>query len=68
MLKQAVTQIGTTDPAKLTAAFESISYEGICGSYKTDANHNMSTTVTVVNFPNGTPTVVKAESGLTSPQ
>jgi branched-chain amino acid transport system substrate-binding protein len=53
LLKAAVEKAGTTEPKALAKALADVTYDGICGTYKADANHNMIHNVPVVNFPDG---------------
>jgi branched-chain amino acid transport system substrate-binding protein len=41
---------GSLAPADIVKGLEQVSYDGVCGSYKSDAEHNMSHTMYIVQF------------------
>ena len=41
---------GSLAPADITKGLETASYAGVCGTYKSDAEHNLSHTMYVVQF------------------
>jgi branched-chain amino acid transport system substrate-binding protein len=64
--KAAVEKAKTFDAHKVAAALQKITYEGVCGTEKSDKNHNLVHTVTIVNFPNGKTTLAKQETNVPS--
>jgi hypothetical protein len=55
ILKAAIEKTGgNLAPAGLVDAIKTLSYDGICGTYKADANNNMSHTAYIVSFAGGT--------------
>ncbi|MEU4244535.1 branched-chain amino acid ABC transporter substrate-binding protein [Actinoplanes sp. NPDC026619] len=66
LLKAAVEKAASTEPAKVATALETIEYTGVCGTFKSDAEHNMLHNVPVVNFPGGQPALTKNYDALES--
>jgi branched-chain amino acid transport system substrate-binding protein len=66
ILKAAVEKAGSNKPKDIATALETLEYQGICGDFKADSNHNMIHNVPVVNFPGGKAVVAKNYTGLTS--
>jgi branched-chain amino acid transport system substrate-binding protein len=53
LLAAAVKQAGSTDSSAITGVLRSISYDGVCGRYKADANQNMWHRVMIVDASGG---------------
>jgi ABC-type branched-subunit amino acid transport system substrate-binding protein len=65
--KAAAEKAKSVDAQKVAAAMKKISYDGVCGTEKADANNNMIHSITIAHYPNGVATLAKQETNVTSP-
>lgn len=65
--KQAVETAKSTSATAVGTALSTVDYQGVCGEEKTDANHNLEHSITLINFPGATETLAKMETNIDSP-
>jgi branched-chain amino acid transport system substrate-binding protein len=53
MLGKAAEAAGSTDPSKIEAALQTLTYQGVCGTYKSDGQHILLHNFEVLSFANG---------------
>jgi branched-chain amino acid transport system substrate-binding protein len=67
LYKMAAEQAKSIDSPKVAKALAKVQNEGVCGTEKADANHNLEHSVTIVTFPNGKEALAKLENNVASP-
>ena len=67
ILAAAVKQAGgDLSPSALLSALKSVSYTGVCGTFKADSENNMAHSAYIVSFAGGTKTLVTRYDNMTS--
>lgn len=63
----AVEQAKSFDAKAVAGALSGLDFQGVCGEEKSDSNHNLEHSLTLVNFPNGQESLAQLVTNIVSP-